>query len=112
MPATLHLTVSAATEPSVEDFVGDLTDAVRAAVGAGPVHVDPGLAEAAATLDPTRLDDAAFDGLLQLAGLAGEDGPALPERMAPVNALLDAAPPPVREALLIAFLDRLQRPSP
>ncbi|WP_226963703.1 aminotransferase class V-fold PLP-dependent enzyme [Nostocoides sp. F2B08] len=112
MPATLHLTVSAATEPSVEDFVRDLVDSVRASVLAGPVHVDPGLAEAAATLDPAGLDDAAFDGLLQLAGLVGPDGPALPERMAPVNALLDAAPPPVREALLIAFLDRLQRPSP
>ena len=110
MPATLHLTVSAATEPSVEEFLRDLADAVRAAVAAGPVHVDPGLAEAAGTLDPISLDDAAFDGLLQLAGLAGADGPALPERMAPVNALLDAAPAPVREALLIAFLDRLQRP--
>jgi glutamate/tyrosine decarboxylase-like PLP-dependent enzyme len=112
MPATLHLTVSAATEPSVAQFVADLADAVRAAVAAGPVHVDAGLAEAAATLEPDTLDDAAFDGLLRLAGLAGAEGPALPERMAPVNALLDAAPPAVREALLVAFLDRLQRPSP
>jgi sphinganine-1-phosphate aldolase len=110
MPATLHLTVSAATEPSVGDFVADLAEAVRAAVAAGPVHVDAGLVAAAAGLDPETLDDAAFDGLLQLAGLAGDEGPALPERMAPVNALLDAAPPAVREALLVAFLDRLQRP--
>jgi hypothetical protein len=29
--------------------------------------------------------------------------------MAPVNALLDVAPPRLREALLIAFLDRLTR---
>ncbi len=32
-----------------------------------------------------------------------------PEQMAPVNALLDVAPPALREALLIAFLDRLSR---
>jgi hypothetical protein len=29
--------------------------------------------------------------------------------MAPVNALLDVAPPALREALLVAFLDRLSR---
>jgi hypothetical protein len=31
--------------------------------------------------------------------------------MAPVNALLDVAPPALREALLLAFLDRLSRPT-
>ncbi|WP_278256964.1 aminotransferase class V-fold PLP-dependent enzyme [Nocardioides convexus] len=36
----------------------------------------------------------------------------LPERMAPVNALLDVAPPRLREAVLVAFLDRLARPAP
>ena len=112
MPATLHLTVSAATEPSVGEFCAALEDSVAAAVAAGPVAVDPGLAGAAATLDPATLDEAAFDGLLALAGLAGEEGLAMPERMAPVNALLNAAPGPLREALLIAFLDRLQRPTP
>ena len=40
-----------------------------------------------------------------------QEGLALPEKMAPVNALLNVAPAPLREALLIAFLDRLQRPS-
>ena len=37
---------------------------------------------------------------------------ALPERMAPVNALLDACPPALREALLLGVLDRLSRPTP
>ena len=111
MPPTLHLTVSAATEPGVEDFVTALAESVAAAVEAGPIEVDPGLAAAATALDPSTLDDAAFDGLLELAGLAGEEGLALPEKMAPVNALLNVAPAPLREALLIAFLDRLQRPS-
>lgn len=112
MPATLHLTVSAATEPGVEEFLVALGESVAAAVDAGPIEVDPGLAEAAAALDPATLDDAAFDGLLQLAGLAGDGGLAVPERMASVNALLNIAPAPLREALLVAFLDRLQRPAP
>ena len=68
------------------------------------------LAAAAAALDPATLDDAAFDGLLAIAGLSGGDGTVeVPRRMAPVNALLDVAPPPLREALLLAVLDRLTR---
>ncbi|MDX6258532.1 MAG: sphinganine-phosphate aldolase, partial [Kribbellaceae bacterium] len=67
------------------------------------------LAEAAQALDPALLDDAAFDGLLEIAGLG--TGESLPDRMAPVNAMLDIAPPRLREALLIAFLDRLMRPT-
>ena len=35
----------------------------------------------------------------------------LPESMAEINALLDLAAPALREALLSAFLDRLQRPA-
>ncbi|MFC4942523.1 pyridoxal phosphate-dependent decarboxylase family protein [Pseudonocardia sp. GCM10023141] len=110
LPATLHLTVCAATASSVDDFVVALRESVAAAVASGPVVVAPELRAAAAALDPAALDDAAFDGLLAVAGLAGESGTvSVPKRMAPVNALLDAAPPRLREALLIAFLDRLTR---
>lgn len=108
-PANLHLTMSAATVPSVPEFLDALASAVKEAAAAGPVRIDPLLAEAAATLDPDTLDDEAFDGLLALAGLAGEGGVAVPERLGPVNALVDVAPPRVREALMIAFLDRLSR---
>lgn len=110
-PPTLHLSLSAATAPVVEDFLDALRESIGAAVAAGPVSAPPELASAAAALDPATLDEAAFAGLLQLAGLADADGGlALPEQMAPVNALLDVAPPRLREALLVAFLDRLSRP--
>jgi len=96
----------------VPDFLAALGEAAAAARAAGPVGVDAGLAAAAGALDPAALSDRDFDGLLALAGLAGSDGAlALPERMAPVNALLDIAPPTLREAMLLAFLDRLSRPS-
>jgi hypothetical protein len=36
---------------------------------------------------------------------------ALPERMAAVNALLDALPADLREALLLGVIDRLARPT-
>lgn len=109
-PATLHVSLSAATAASVPDFLAALSDSVEEAVTAGPIQVDPALREAASAIDPATLDDATFDALLQIAGLAGDDAAvAAPERMAPVNALLDVAPPAVREALLIGFLDRLSR---
>ena len=67
---------------------------------AGPVEVDPGVAELVGALDPATLCDNEFDGLLAAAGLTGGagDGLALPERMAEVNALLDLASPGLREA--------------
>ena len=109
-PPTLHLTVSAATAGSVPDLLEALREAVAEAVAAGPIEIDEGLRAAAVAIDPATLDDEAFDGLLALAGLGGDGGEvAAPERMAPVNALLDVAPPALREALLIAFLDRLSR---
>ena len=113
LPATLHLTLSAATGPSVAELVRDLSDAVAAARTAGPVGVDPGLADLVGGIDPATLDDAGFLGLLAAAGLAGSDGSlALPTRMAGVNTLLDACPPPLREALLLGVLDRMSRPTP
>ena len=109
-PPSLHLTMCAATAPSVPDLLEALGEAVAAAVATGPVTVDDDLRAAAGAIDPVGLDDAQFDQLLALAGLGGDDGQvALPDRMAPVNALLDVAPPALREALLIAFLDRLTR---
>lgn len=109
-PASLHLSLCAATAPAVPELVAALAAAVAAARSAGPVVVDPALAAAVGALDPSGLDDEALDGLLAVAGLAGESGAVtIPRRMAPVNALLDLAPPPLREALLAGVLDRLTR---
>lgn len=112
-PPNVHLSVSAATLAHVEEFLTALTDSVAAAVAAGPVAVDPGIAEFIAALDPAALTDDDFDGLLVAAGLVGGEGAGLdlPDRMAEVNAMLDLASPAMREALLVAFLDRLSRPS-
>ncbi len=76
--------------------------------------VDPDVVAFIEALDPQALTDADFDGLLAASGLvgAGDDGGlALPDRLAEVNALLDVASPAMREALLVAFLDRLSRPT-
>ncbi|RYP85270.1 aspartate aminotransferase family protein [Nocardioides guangzhouensis] len=115
-PATIHLSVSAATLDVVDDFLTALGASVQAAVEAGPVTVDDEVVAFIEALDPAALSDEDFDGLLAASGLLGDAastgaGLVLPDRMAEVNALLDVASPAMREALLTAFLDRLSRPA-
>ena len=113
-PPTIHLSVSAATLAHIDELLVALAESSEAAAAAGPVLVDPGVAAFIESLDPAALSDEDFDGLLVAAGLAAGDPSAdlaLPDRMAEVNAMLDLASPRMREALLVAFLDRLQRPT-
>jgi glutamate/tyrosine decarboxylase-like PLP-dependent enzyme len=107
---TVHLSLSAATAPLVDEFLAALGDAVAEAVAAGPIAVAPDIAAFVHALDPADLSDEDFDGLLAAVGMAGDGGVGLPESMAEINALLDLADPALREALLVAFLDRLTRP--
>ncbi len=112
-PATIHLSVSPATMDHLEEFEDAFAVAVAAARRAGPVQLDETLVEFIGALDPTTLSPDEFDGLLAASGLVGSDaegGLALPTRMAEINAMLDVATPAMREALMIEFLDRLQRP--
>ena len=112
--ATIHLSVSAGTLPHVAEFRTALAEAVAAARAAGPAVVDADVVAFIESLDPSTLSDDDFDGLLTASGLVGESTSGdleLPSRMAEINAMLDVAPPAMREALLIAFLDRLQRPT-
>ena len=97
LPATLHLTVTGATAGRVDALLADLADAARTARALPPPVPDPGLVAAAADLDPAALTVAEVEGLLELAGVGGG---ALPDRMAPVHALVAALPRPVAERLL------------
>jgi glutamate/tyrosine decarboxylase-like PLP-dependent enzyme len=110
-PPSIHLSLSAATADHVPEFLDALGSAVRDAVAQGPIAIDPGIVEFVQGLDAATLSDEDFDGLLAAVGMSGGDGVGLPESMAEINALLDLATPALREALLSAFLDRLQRPT-
>jgi glutamate/tyrosine decarboxylase-like PLP-dependent enzyme len=107
---TIHLSLSAATAPLVDEFLDALRAAVTAAVAAGPIRIGSDMVAFVGALDPDGLTDEDFDGLLAAVGMAGGDHVGLPESMAQINALLDLARPALREALLTAFLDRLTRP--
>ena len=107
-PASLHLTISAATTPQLPEFVGALADSVAAAQVAGPVAVDPAMVGLLATLDPATFDEATLGALLAAAGLTGAGGALqLPRRMAAIQALLAACPPALRRVLLTAVVERL-----
>ena len=77
---------------------------------AGRADPDPQLRAAAESLDPATLNDDALTGLLQIAGMAADDGFALPERMAATNALLEVAPPRLVDWLLKGALGRVLTP--
>jgi sphinganine-1-phosphate aldolase len=109
LPATLHLTVTGATAGRVDALLTDLTEAARTAAALPRPVADPELVAAAATIDPAALTVAEVEGLL---GLAGVGGGTLPDRMAPVHALVAALPRPVAERLLAGVLGRIYRPAP
>lgn len=111
-PATIHLTVSAATLALVDDFLEALSEATAEAVEAGPIKADPAILELLESLDPNELFEVDFDRLLDAAGMlrTPRSDRLLPRRMARANAVLDASSVEMREALWVAFLDRLAKP--
>ncbi|MDZ5444710.1 aminotransferase class V-fold PLP-dependent enzyme [Micromonospora sp. 4G57] len=110
LPASVHLTVTAAVAPRVAEFGPDLADAVAAARPAGPVQLPPELLALAGSLTPEALTPELIAGLAAGLGLGGGAGP-LPDRMAMVNTLLNVAPVRLRERLLVEFVGLLQRPT-
>lgn len=110
LPRSIHLTVTAAVAPRVDEFAAALADAVSAARVRGPVVLPPALAAVVAAVSPEMVTPEAVAALAGELGLGGSSENPLPERQALINALLDAAPVPVRAALVSAFLSLLQRP--
>ena len=99
--ASVHLTVTASVAPRVAEFAADLAASVAAARALGPVELRRGHLLACSAPSP-RFAEALG---------VGSGASVLPDRMAVINTLLNAAPPAVREQLLVAFLSLLQRPT-
>ena len=108
LPASIHLTLTASSDEHVTALLADLTECVELA-RAAQTGLDPTLVEAVHQLDPDELPDDVLGTLLPLAGI--EPGAGLPDRMAGINALLEAMSPRLRERLLIAFLGQLFTPA-
>ena len=109
-PATAHLCVQAVHDGQVGQFLADLTAATEAARRQGRVTVDPGLLALAGSLDVAALSPAEVAAVLAVAGI-DPDGDGLPERRAMLNAIIEAAPGPLVERLLMEVLGQVLRPS-
>ena len=109
IPANLHLTITAANAGQETELLGALAESVAAARALPEPGFPPEAVERLLAADlesPAGLAAAAIP-----LGLIGDGGRlALPRRMAPVNALLDALPHGVREQVLRGVLSMLTRP--
>ncbi len=107
LPHTTHLTITPVTEGVLPALTEALQTAAGEVRGVPQVDIQPllgGLPPLEGPLD----SDTAF-ALLQGLGVGGAEG-ALPDRMAPLLALMEALPAPVAERLLTELLARIVEP--
>ncbi len=119
LPRTTHLTITPVTETVLAELTAALTTAADEVRGMPPVSAEqvfaglpPEVAGGLEALADAELDsDTAFAILSQI-GLLGSGGGAgaLPDRLAPLLALIEALPAPLAERLLIELLARLVEP--
>ncbi|MGZ0211690.1 MAG: pyridoxal phosphate-dependent decarboxylase family protein [Actinomycetales bacterium] len=116
LPATTHLTVTPVTAEVLDELSVALTAAGDEVRGVPPVAVEALLAtlpaEALAVLgnpDAAPLDSASAAGILGALGIGAATG-GLPDRMAPLLALISAMPAPLTQRLLVELLARLVEP--
>ncbi|MEO7125967.1 MAG: aminotransferase class V-fold PLP-dependent enzyme [Nakamurella sp.] len=109
VPASLHMTVTAANAGNEAELIAALAQSVDAAAAVGDPSVGVDVIEAV-----LQADLSAPGGLVAVAsslGLIGDGGSlTLPQRMAPINALLDALPAASREQVLRGVLSLLTAP--
>lgn len=109
MPASIHLTVTAAVEPTAHRFAAALEAAVKAARRRGRPQLPTELTQLATSLDPDELTPEMVRQLADLLGLTAAE--SIAGNMATVNSLLAVAPAGLRERLLVEFVSLLQQPS-
>lgn len=122
LPSTTHLTITPVTEAVLEDLAAALQVSADEVRGIPPVMIADVLARVPAEVADAlqamgapgaiELDSEAAASLLADFGLGSDaDGSAaLPERMAPILALVEALPAPLTERLLTELLARLIEP--
>jgi sphinganine-1-phosphate aldolase len=107
MPATIHLTVTAAVAPTVDAFAPALAEAVAATHVRGPIWLPAELLGAVEALSPDAVTPDLVAGLADALNMGDSES----ADMASMNTLLNVTPPEMREALLAGFLSLLQRPT-
>ncbi|MDQ1250213.1 MAG: sphinganine-phosphate aldolase [Actinomycetota bacterium] len=111
LPRTAHLTVQATTLANVDEFL----DALRAAADDARVLpravADEQLMAAAEQIDPAALDLPTLSALLTFAGLDPSGTPSLPDEAAGIQALIEALPTGLRDAMLAGYFSAIFQPN-
>jgi sphinganine-1-phosphate aldolase len=100
----IHLSVNPASVKWVDALIADLRVCVEKAKTMKSGELAAAVQNAFASIDPDTLTPESFS---QMLGMAGIQGSALPERMAEINEILNALPPPIRERLVTEFMNEL-----
>ncbi len=107
-PENVHLSVNPAGERWVDDLLRDLAACVEAARAMKAGELAARIREAFGGASADHVGPETLAGLL---GMAGVEGSRLPERMAEINEVLNALPVPLRERLLVEYLNTLYHPT-
>lgn len=100
-PANLHVSVTQANVAHVDEFLRDLGEVVGELQRRGPSVDRAAFAAVAAEVAGKSLGDV----LMAVAPLVGITGTEVPEKMAPLNTMLDLLPAATRDELLTAFVN-------
>ena len=102
-PANLHVSIADSNVPHVDRLLSDLREAVGQILSRGPSVDREAMAREVAAVEDRPLEEI-FARLIGLAGLTGE---GLPERMAPLNTILDLLPSETRDQILAAYINAI-----
>jgi glutamate/tyrosine decarboxylase-like PLP-dependent enzyme len=105
-PENIHLSINPESVRWVDAMLADLHECTEKARLLPSGELAPKIQEAFGHLSPEDLTDDVFQGLLAMAGIQGS---GLPGRMAEINEVLNALPVPLRERLLVEYLNELFR---
>jgi sphinganine-1-phosphate aldolase len=100
-PANLHVSVSQGNVPHVDLFVKDLGEVVEELRSRGPSVDRTAFAAVASGVAGEPFDEV----LMAVAPLIGITGTEVPEKMAPLNTMLDLLPAATRDELLTMFVN-------
>ena len=103
-PANIHLSVTPASVPLIDEMFVDIKACIEEIRGLEPSELAQSIPNMFANIDPSTINSEVLGQMTQMAGISSEE---LPGEMAEINQILDGLPDLVNEQLLIEFVNDL-----